>query len=285
MDVTRFNYDYTDQNTFTFGLFSDLHLDAIDHDAKQFTSDMDAIAEADGSILINGDLVDGIMPTDRKRYSRAGDTTDDDAQINAIAEYVCKRLEPWADFIDYIGFGNHEVSIVKYNNVDIIAMITTLLNQKRSKELPPIRRSGYVGFVNLAFSRDGSGVKRFVIYRDHGKGGASPVTKGTISLNRLYSTYAADLYWLGHSHVSMIDNKSQWTFGVTPQGNLYRKNKIGVITPGYNANFNEYEYDNESKFYKLNFPEERFYAPTGIGYCKLVISVTGESIHADASMH
>ena len=44
MDVARFNHDYTDQNTFTFGLFSDLHLDAPGHDKRQFIADMDSIA-------------------------------------------------------------------------------------------------------------------------------------------------------------------------------------------------------------------------------------------------
>lgn len=277
MDITRFDYDYSDNKVFTFGLLSDIHIDSPGFDESRFISDMDYLASKDAAVFINGDLVDGIFPTDRKRYSRSANPCNEDAQINSVAEYVANKLMQYADYIDYIGIGNHEATIVKYNNVDIIKMIVDILNSKRSKELEPIRRSGYVGFINLAFSRKKEAVRRFVLWRDHGKGGASPVTKGTILLNRLYTTYDADMYWLGHSHQSLIDPNSQWSIGVTPFGNMYRKNKIGLITPGYSVNFAEREY-NESTLYRSNFPEEKFFAPTGLGCGILELDLTGDKI-------
>ena len=284
MNTVTISQDYTDEKTFYFGLFSDLHLDAKGHDRQQFESDMDYVICKNGRIFVNGDIFDAIMPTDRKRYSRSGDVFESDAQINAKVDYAFTRLKPYADYIDYLGFGNHEVSAVKYNNSDMIAMLARELNRERSSSLKPIARSGYNGFINLSFSRGNGATRRVVIYRDHGKGGNSPVTKGTISLNRLYTTYIADIYWLGHSHVSLVDSKSQWSIGVSSQGNLFRKNKIGIITPGYNRNFDEKNYDKDSDYYELNFAEERFYAPTGIGYGLLEVDLTGDKLNIKASV-
>jgi hypothetical protein len=273
MTNTRFDFDLKTQKKAVFGLFSDLHIDSPGCDWPKLKRDLDSVANEGGRIFINGDLVDGIYPTDRKRYARSHNNLDDDAQINCTVNLLVEKLTPYADYIDYIGFGNHEVSIVKFNNIDILSLIIFELNKKRSQKLRPIVRGDYTGFINLVFSFAAGKVRRFVIYRDHGKGGNSPVTKGTIGLQRLYGTFDADLYWLGHSHQSIIDPASQWTIGITPKGKLYKKNKIGIITPGYQSCFNE----SKSDYYRLNFPEERFYSPTGIGYGRLELSI-GDTI-------
>lgn len=283
MNSCRINLDYTERKRFAVGLMSDLHLDAKGHDKARFNDDMDYIKEQDGIVLINGDLVDAILPTDRKRYSRAGDALEEDAQLNELCQYAFERLKPYANQIAYIGYGNHEATAVKYNNFDILQLVTYLLNQERDKSLQPIQRGGYTGFVELVFRRNNSATRRFVIYRDHGKGGNSPVTKGMIPLARLYSTYQADLYWLGHSHQSLIDPASQWTIGVTGNGEVYRKYKIGIVTPGYHRNFETRNYTDHT-LYRNNFPEERFFAPTGIGYGLLELDLSKDIITPKVSI-
>jgi len=173
--------------------------------------------------------------------------------------------------------------VIKFNNTDILQLIVHELNYIRNKTLKPIQRGGYVGFINLVFSRSGDAVRRYVIYRDHGKGGFSPVTKGIIALQRLYATYDSDCYWIGHSHTSVIDPKSQWTMGVTSTGKMYQKPKLGIITPGYNRNFEERTF-NEDEYYRLNFAEERFSAPTGIGFGELTLDLTGDIISSRATI-
>lgn len=281
MDVAKFNFDYSKQGRFYFGLFSDTHLDSPTHDKKRFESDMDYVANLGGRISINGDIGSYIFPTDHKRYSRAGNQSNEDAQVNSVADYIVDRLSAWADNIDLLAYGNHEVTVVKYNNSDILQLIVSGLNRKRSKNLPPIKRSGYVGFINLVFSRgDNEGVKRYVIWRDHGKGGNSPVTVGTIPLNRMYTTYDADCYWIGHSHNGLVDT-SHHSIGVSSQGNIYDKGKIGIITPGYDKNFSVKKYT-DNTLYRLNFAEEKFISPTSLGYGLLTIDVNSSSIDATA---
>lgn len=283
MNIAKLSYDYSTIKRFTFGLMSDVHIDSPGHDRERFTRDMDRLASEGATVLFNGDIFDAIMPGDRKRYSRGGDVMSQDAQVNERVDYVFERLRPYADCIGYLGYGNHEVSVVKYNNADPIAMLQRELSKVRSPKLPAILRGGYVGFIYLHFHRKGDGVKRHVIYRDHGKGGNSPVTKGVIALNRLYSTYDCDTAWIGHSHTSIIDNASQWAIGVSPQGKLYKAQKVGIITPGYQKCFEEQSY-NDGEYYKLNFTEERFYAPTGLGYGRLEVDLTGDMIRARHSI-
>ncbi len=280
MDVARFEFDARANKTHHFGLISDAHIDSPGHDAESFNRDVSLIVSRNGRIFFNGDTFDGIMPTDRKRYSRGGDTFNSDAQINDRVQYIFEKLKPYADHIDYFGMGNHEVSIVKYNNCDPLALLVFLLNQVRSKTLTPIKRSGYVGFMQLSFKRSDKGVSSYTIYRDHGKGVGAPVTHGTINFNRLFTTFNCNLCWLGHLHYHTID-KNYMNVEVTNGGNIRKTRKIGVITPGYQKNFEERTYKDD-EYYRLNFPEERFLTPTPTGCAVLTITMkSDDTLEAD----
>lgn len=277
MDVHTFDFDYNVRKNWTFGLFSDIHIDAIGHDAKLFIEDMDACAAENGRAFFNGDLIDAIYPTDKKRYSRAGDALTTDAQVNETIELAVNRLKSYVDIIDYFGYGNHETSALKYNNVDVLRIIVDNLNQYRSKSLKPIVRGGYVGFIHLRFRRGDGGTKRYVIWRDHGKGGNSPVTKGIIGLNRSAVAFGCDLIWHGHSHNDITD-RGGWNITVGADGKLNYRRRIATITPGYNRNFSETRTNDGN--YARNFPEESFYAPTGLGCQFLKLDLTRDDIRA-----
>jgi hypothetical protein len=271
LDYCEFNFDYSQNNEFYYGLMSDLHLDSVHFAKEKFTKDADECVNHNARILINGDVFDAIIPTDRKRYVRGSDNFNEDAQINARIEFAVKILKPYVDYIDFIGIGNHEASIVKYDGVDLVKMLVHELSLYRSKELLPIQRGSYQGFIRLWFKDKGSAVRQFVIYREHGKGGASPVTKGTINIQRLHTTFIADCYWLGHSHTSIVDS-TPWTIYADNSGHIVKKQKRSVITAGYNEGFTQRNLG-ENDFYRNDFVEEKFLAPTGIGYAMLHITV------------
>lgn len=271
MDYTEYVWDYSINNDFYFGLMSDLHLDSKHFAKDQFIHDANECKEKGARILINGDVFDAIIPTDRKRYTRGGDGFNEDAQINARIDYAVSILKPYVDLIDFIGIGNHEASIVKYDGCDLVKMLVHELSLYRSKDLPPIQRGGYQGFLRFWFKDKGSAVRQFVIYREHGKGGASPVTKGTIIIQRLHTTFIADLFWLGHSHTSIIDS-TPWTIYPDNAGHIIKKRKRSVITAGYNEGFIQRNLG-EDDCYRSDFVEENFLAPTGIGYAMLHITV------------
>jgi hypothetical protein len=271
MDYTQYSFDYTGQNDFYFALFSDLHVDSTGFAREAFRKDAERAATLGARFLFNGDIFDAILPQDRKRYTRAGDPVPEDAQVNARLKIAFDELRPWVDLIDFIGAGNHEATMVKYNGVDLIEMLVRQLQEVRDPELAPIQRGSYQGFLRFWFRSESGCTKQFVLYRDHGKGGSSPVTRGTINLNRLHTTFVADLFWLGHSHTDIVD-RSAWTIYPDTAGKIQKKRKLSVITAGYNEGFVQRDLTG-SRLYQNQFPEEKFLAPTGIGCATLHIHV------------
>lgn len=275
MDYTEYRFDTEKKKEFDFALFSDLHADSDTFAADNFKADADKYKAKGARFLINGDLFDAILPTDRKRYTRGNDGFDDDAQINSRLEYMVKLLTPYVDNIDFIGIGNHEASIVKYDHVDLVKMLCRELSHRRDKTLPPIQRGGYQGFLRLHFrNHDGKIIRSFDIYREHGKGGAAPVTKGTINIQRLHTTFVADMYWLGHTHTSIVD-QTPWTIYPNKSGTIIKRRKMTIITAGYQDSFIQRNLS-ENDSYRNAYPEERFLLPGGIGSALLHISVPGD---------
>jgi len=274
LDYTEYRFETDKVKDFYFGLFSDLHADSSTFAFKEFKTDADKYKAKGARMLINGDLFDAILPTDRKRYTRGNDDIDEDAQINKRIEMVFEILKPYVDSIDFIGIGNHEASIVKYDHVDLVKMLCRELNLIRDKKLQPIQRGGYQGFLRLHFrNRDGKMIRSYDIYREHGKGGSAPRTKGIMSFTDIQLTYVADLYWLGHSHNDVTDG-SGWTIYPNQSGRIVRNKKRGVITAGYQSSFIQRNLS-EDDSYRNSFPEERFYKPNAIGSALLHITVPG----------
>lgn len=277
MDLATFDFDYSERRDFTFGLFSDVHIDSPACDRELFKSDLDRLADRNGRAWFNGDLIDAIFPTDRKRYARSGDGLTTDGQVNETIELAVETLKPYANICDFFGMGNHEASALRFNNIDILRLIVDSLQQFRDPKLPKIQRGGYVGFIHLVFRRGDGAVRRYVVYRDHGKGGASPVTKGMIGLNRMAVSFVYDLGWQGHSHQDVID-LGGWSIDVTATGKIRHKRKLAVVTPGYSRNFQVTDTNNGN--YARNYPEESFYGPTGLGCHFLALDLTGDEISA-----
>lgn len=271
MDYTEYSFDYSKQTDFYYALMSDIHVDSPNFARAMFVKDCERYRNLGARILINGDLFDGILPTDRKRYTRANDEFSEDAQINARVDYAVKVLSPYVDLIDFIGIGNHEASIVKYDHVDLVKMVVSELSRIRNQNLPPIQRGSYQGFLRFWFRDKGGATRQFVIYREHGKGGNSPVTKSTIPLNRLHTTYLADLYWLGHSHNALTESGS-WSIGPDNSGNIVKRQKRSVVTAGYQDCFGQRNLSGDA-LYRSSFPEEKFLTPTGLGSALLHITV------------
>jgi hypothetical protein len=277
MDCTTYRYNSSKQKDFYFALFSDLHADSPSFARKAFIADADKYAALGARFLFNGDVFDAILPTDRKRYTRANDSSCEDAQINDRLENVFNLLSPYVDLIDFIGIGNHEASIVKYDHVDLVAFLTVKLNAIRDKKLAPIQRGGYQGFLCLRFSENGkSNSRSYIVYREHGKGGAAPVTKGVINIQRLHTTYVADLYWLGHTHTDIVD-KTPWTIYPDRNGNIIRKQKRSVITAGYQGCFEQRNLKKDDDYYRTGYPEENFLIPSGQG--SALLHVTAPKSH------
>lgn len=192
-------------------LMSDLHIGAAHVDYKMIQREIEDAATNGDRVLINGDLLDLILPKDTKRYQpnavhpRIAKRND---QVNAVIEWAVEELSPIAHLLDLLAIGNHEAVITHYHSIDPTLLVLYEL-EKIAKQRDPnhvIHYGGYAGFVDYRLrNREGADDSyRWIVYYHHGSGGAAPVTKGLIDFNRKDVFIDADVIWMGHKHNRLV---------------------------------------------------------------------------------
>jgi hypothetical protein len=194
-----------------FALLSDLHIGAASLDLAALKRDLQRARERNARILINGDVFDAILPSDKKRYNptalheRIRGRAD---VLNAAIDWAVEILSPYGDLIDLIGIGNHETAVEKHHGSDPVAILINLLHREGHSQ---IAYGGYTGWVKYTFktrSETPTGGQWWPlrIYYHHGSGGGAPVTKGMLTFSRKAMwVEGSDVIWLGHQHHRTVD--------------------------------------------------------------------------------
>lgn len=231
------------------GLFSDVHFDSPDCDRETLKKHFDFCLKDGRYILINGDWFDAIIMSDRKR-SVPHLIENTDSQLNKKLEESYEFLKPYQKNILFMGRGNHEESIIKYNGIDLLQMLTTMLNMGQEHK---VLYGNYANFLRFTFKKKDRKEFNYDMYVHHGSGGNAPVTKGIIDWSRIGKSVNADLIWLGHRHNAIID-ASDPVLSIQPNGEILLKNRQCIQTPSYqkgrsidgNINFAERFYTNQA---------------------------------------
>lgn len=245
----------------TIACFTDLHIDAPDHDRDLLLRDLEKAKKLNARILIGSEIFSNILPKDLKRYTRGRDRHNIDAPINRAVKEAVDTLAPYVNLIDGIGIGNHDTAIIKYHGFDPALSVIERLMMKRDDNLPRIIHMGYTGMFQIVFENGHHRAKDIWWYH-HGKGGGAPVTKGMIDINRICQSWFADVYWLGHKHTSISDNSLRMGY-LNKEGTLETKQRVAFYTAGYKGKLEPAEYDKDG--YILNWGEENFYGLEGQG--------------------
>lgn len=228
-------------------LFSDIHFDSPDCDRETLKKHLDSCKKDGRYILINGDLFDAIILGDRKR-AVAHLITNTDNQLNVKLNEIYEFLKPYQENILFIGRGNHEESVMKYNGLDIIEMLVTMLNLGQEHK---ILYGNYANFLRFTFKEKSNRREyNYDIYAHHGAGGSAPATKGMLDFSALAKGINADLIWIGHKHNALIDYSAP-VLHIDKNGDVILKNRQCIETPSYqkgrtidyNANFAERFYN------------------------------------------
>ena len=180
-------------------LISDLHWDNPKCDRDLLKKHLDEALKGNNDVLINGDLFCLMQGAYDPRKSKSDIRPEHnvanyfDAIINTAVEWFL----PYAHIIKFIGYGNHETSILKRQETDIIERFVTLLNYRGGTA---IQVGGYGGWVKYQFNHHSKKIGYNIKYM-HGFGGGGPVTRGTIQHNRMsVNVEGADAIWMGHVH-------------------------------------------------------------------------------------
>lgn len=203
-------------NPFGLRLISDLHIGANHVDYQMIEREISDAVKREDRVLVNGDILDLILPKDHKRYSpdsvhpRIGGRRD---QVTAAIQWATELLSPAAHLIDMLGMGNHESAVEKWHGTDPVILLLYELEKYAKKRDPDhvIHYGGFTGFVDYRLRlsnnqnrKDGKERgARWVIYYHHGSGGNAPVTRGLIDFNRRDTFIDADAIWMGHKHQSL----------------------------------------------------------------------------------
>lgn len=227
-------------------LFSDVHFDSPDCDRETLKKHLDYCLKDGRYILINGDFFDMIILGDRKRVT-PHHITNTDNQLNVKLNEAYEFLKPYQNNILFFGRGNHEESIIKYNGLDVLEMLTTMLNMGSEHK---ILYGNYTNFLRFTFKEKNRNEYNYDIYAHHGCGGSAPATKGMLDFGALAKGINADLIWLGHKHNSLVDYSAP-VMHIDRNGDIILKNRQCIETPSYqkgrtidyNANFAERFYN------------------------------------------
>ena len=146
--------------------------------------------------------------------------------------------------------GNCE-SIIKYSGIDLLQMLTTMLNAGNKHQ---IQYGNYANFIRISWTKGTRAVAKYDIFAHHGAGGSAPVTKGMIDFSRLSKGVNADLIWVGHKHQSIVDYSDPIMY-IDNNGTVVLKNRQLIQTPSYQKG--------RTLDYNVNFAE-RFYSHTAL---------------------
>ena len=195
----RIRYKYGDK--FRLKVIADVHLGAVACDEqafKQYMADSDEYTYFIGI----GDLYDAIVVKD-PRYQKTSDNSNDkngkkrddivDVQVNKGVE----MLMPYREKILGLGYGNHEMSVIRHSGTDMM---------KRTCRRLDVPELGYSGLFKLIF-RMKKGAGRSVIIRyHHGWGGGSRTQGADLTkFSKDLAYWDADLFLYGHVHKRQDD--------------------------------------------------------------------------------
>jgi predicted phosphodiesterase len=223
---------------FRIALLSDLHWDNPDCDRELLKKHLDYCLENDIKVLLNGDtfcLMQGKYDP-RSSKGKVRPEHQNPRYLDAVIETAAEWFAPYAEIIIAVGYGNHEASILRRQETDVIQRFVALLNAYAKPE-NSVYAAGYTSClrINCRWSTKSSG---YDILYFHGSGGGGVVTRGEINLTRLLTAYEGfDMYTIGHVHELKETNVRTTYRNAT--GKLCGRDVLLTITGTYKDEYKE----------------------------------------------
>lgn len=183
---------------------SDIHFDNPKCNRKLFFKHMDKALEKDAMIAITGDLFCLMQGKYDPRGSKSGvrEEHNGDNYLDLVINDTAEKFIKYAKNIILISRGNHETSVSKRSETDIMERFVERLNLLSGSN---IQIGQYTGYYTLCFYAANKSTRLTVdIGYSHGNWGGV-ITKGTLSVVR-YASYMpdCDIMFSGHTHDGWI---------------------------------------------------------------------------------
>ena len=230
-----------DGSSFRMGMFSDIHWDNPKCDWNLLKHDLDFCLKNEIPIMFNGDtfcLMQGAYDP-RKMKGDIRPEHNNARYFDSIIETAVDFFLPYANLLTVVGYGNHETSIIKRQETDVIQRFVTLLNYKAGSN---VMTGGYGGWliVNQLLKAKSNITQATKIKYFHGSGGGGLVTKGALNLTRAMEMYEGyDVFTMGHIHENSARNDVRDSINFHPTKGYYFNHKQihSMITGTYKEEY------------------------------------------------
>lgn len=215
MRVVHISEEFDTGDVFTVIPTGDWHLGAADTDEEQLRSDLKRHEDnPKARLILMGDLGELIGPGDKRwhpqgympeRYRDAMLNPDGGIPSETVA-HAAEILAPWAGRIWGIATGNHEMTVSKYCQRDLMTELAKEIGGGAFNRL-----LGYSGFIRVAFRHKGrkvagQSVGSLNVHVHHGWQTAGRAGSGNLinGMERELGYTDADILLRGHSHAPRI---------------------------------------------------------------------------------
>lgn len=187
-------------------MLSDLHWDNPKCDWDLLKRDLDYCKTNNIPVMVNGDFFCLMQGKGDRRGNKSDIRPEHNnaKYLDSIVETAVEWFSPYADILTVIGYGNHETSVIKWQETDLLQRFVDLLNYKNGSN---VYTGGYGGWIILRQEINAGIESSFKIKYFHGSGGGGVVTKGALNLTRALEMYEDfDVFTMGHIHENAARN-------------------------------------------------------------------------------
>ncbi len=214
-------------------LMSDNHHDSIYCNRDLETEHLEEAKKRNARVFIFGDFFDAMqgrfdprrsMDELRKEYRR-------DDYYDFVVRDTVAFLKPYAEIIQLVCDGNHELAVRKNANTDLVER---LVYSMRVEHKSSVIHGGYGGWIRFITPKGFSLRLKYF----HGAGMEAPVTRGVIQTNR-QAVYLpdADIVVNGHNHNAYYVPISRER--LSDSGKQYTDIQHHVRIPGYKQSYGD----------------------------------------------
>lgn len=204
-------------------LLADLHWDSA-HCERDHLRDTLEVAKAEGApVFVFGDFYDAMGGRWDPRADPAhlrDDLRTGGYYLDLLVDTAVKWWAPYAHLLALISYGNHETSILRRHEVDLLQRLAHGLRAHGGN----VQVGAYWGFILAHINYQANQSKTTKIHYSHGFGGGGEVTRGILDWNRIRGMYHADVYCSGHIHRRNLEENL--VTEVTAKGRVHRSRQL-----------------------------------------------------------
>ncbi len=219
-------------------LSSDRHWDNPHSDHSLQKTHLDQALECAAPVVDIGDFFCAMQGKYDKRSSKSDIRPEHQHgnYLDRLVDTAADWFAPYAGNFVVIASGNHEESIAKQHETNLIERLVGRMNAGNSAS---VAHGGFAGWVFFRFRPTAGGPQRTLrLHYDHGYGGGGPVTRDVIqSSRRAVYLPDADIVVSGHTHDEWVLPISRAR--VSAQGVPYIDTQTHIKCPTYKEEYGD----------------------------------------------